>query len=360
MSFLRSINAEPRSVTLSMGLVIQISLALVSVVFVQRCRWSSSRLQMMFGYILENLLGLVLGLTLHVLRHKQSRSRPRVSSTLRRYTVVAKRGRQCFYDCATFFTFSIQVACIVVLARLDFGISANGMGASTAEITWAISLLTMLPLTYVAFNPDLLREPVAQDVSGQVKKGLVDRREQLRFLLFTLCWVLFMYPFLSRMIETFGPSMIGGNDKVISTNDWDTIAEVCIAGVDQITSQETTAMNIFSVVGSLFICLLTVVKIIWLAIRRQHGKSRVVRYVQDRWLRIASVNQYLSIALFLAVPTLAISQLWTAFRLRSYQKEISQVSGNQDSDGQWTFGQIAAVTIFVPVMVECWFSWLYD
>ena len=314
----------------------------------------------MLGYVLENLLGLALSLGVYVLRRKQRSSQSGLAGSLDRYTFVAMRGCQCFYDCAIFLTFSIQIACIVVLARLDFGISADGMGASTAEITWAISLLTMLPLTYVAFNLALLRDPVAQGVSGQNNQGSIDRREQLRFLLFALCWMLFMYPFLSRMIETFGASMIGGNNKVISTNDWNTISEVCIGNVNQITSQEILAMNFFSVVGSLFICLLAAAKIIWPAITRQHGKSRIVRYFQDRWLKIPSVQHWALIALFMAVPTLAISQLWTASRLRSYQKQISQVSGNQDSDGQWTFGQVAAVTIFVPVVVECWFAWLYD
>jgi len=63
---------------------------------------------------------------------------------------------------------------------------------------------------------------------------------------------------------------------------------------------------------------------------------------------------------FIGIPITATSQLWTILRLRGFQEQVSQASRNQDTDGQWTFGQIAAMTIFVPVLVESWFAWLYD
>ena len=131
---------------------------------------------MIAGYIIENVLGFVLVSSLFILRrgvpeHQQTSS----AAPLHRYMAVATRGCDSFHDCAVFFTFSIQLACIVVLARLDFGVSANGMGDSTAKITWAISLLTMLPITYVAFNPGLLRYQLAQIPSRSQKSK--DRKE---------------------------------------------------------------------------------------------------------------------------------------------------------------------------------------
>ena len=131
---------------------------------------------MIAGYIIENVLGFVLVSSLFILRrgipeHQQTSS----AAPLLRYLAVATRGCDSFHDCAVFFTFSIQLACIVVLARLDFGVSANGMGDSTAKITWAISLLTMLPITYVAFNPGLLRYQSGQIPSKSQKSK--DRKE---------------------------------------------------------------------------------------------------------------------------------------------------------------------------------------
>ncbi len=311
---------------------------------------------MIAGYIIENVLGLILVLSLFVLRRSIPEHQQRTSAApLHRYLAVATRGCNSFHDCAVFFTFSIQLACIVVLACLDFGISANGMGDSTAKITWAISLLTMLPIMYVAFNPGLLREKSAETPSRIPKSK--DRKEQLRFLLFALCLLLSIYPFLSRMMETFGPSMIGGSSKVISISEWDVIQSMCVASVDPITSQEIVAMEVFGVAGSLFVCLLGLTKIIWLAIKRHHGQSQFVQYVHSRNSKWRHTTQ-LALVLFVLVPIIAVSQLWTIFRLRRFQEQISANSGNMDSDTQWTFGQIVAVTIFLPVLVECWFTWL--
>ena len=311
---------------------------------------------MIAGYIIENGLGFVLVLSLFILRrripeHQQMSS----AGPLHRYMGVATRGCDSFHDCAVFFTFSIQLACIVVLARLDFGVSADGLGDSTAKITWAISLLTMLPITYVAFNPDLLRYQSAEALSRSQKSK--DRKEQLRFLLFAVCLLLFIYPFLSRMTETFGPSLIGGNSKVISTSEWNIIQSMCVANVDPITSKEVVAMDVFSVAGSLFVCLLGLTKVIWLATKRHHEQSQFVQYVQNCNSKWRNSTQ-LALALFVLVPIIAVSQLWTIFRLRRFQEQVSANSNNADLDTQWTFGQIVAVTIFVPVLVECWFTWV--
>lgn len=315
---------------------------------------------MIIGYVVENVLALMLALSLFVLRRRNTNT-PRVNTKfLDRCTSVATRGCSRYYDCAIFFTFSIQIACVVVLARLDFGVSASGMGDSTAKITRAISLLTILPLIYIAFNPDLLREPLSNiKIKGKSQKTK-EREEQLRFLLFAVCWIIFIYPFFSRMMETFGPSMIGGNNAVISTSEWNSIQAVCLVDVNSITKMEMTAMDFFALAGSLLVCLPALTKIVWLAIQRRHGDSRLVDYVQKYLLRRKGQKSRLLMALFIAIPVIAVSQLWTILRLRGFQQQVSQGSGNQDSDGQWTFGQIAAVTIFVPVLVECWFAWLYE
>jgi hypothetical protein len=39
-----------------------------------------------------------------------------------------------FFDNAIFFTFAIQIASIVTLARANFGISTEGIGATTMKI----------------------------------------------------------------------------------------------------------------------------------------------------------------------------------------------------------------------------------
>ena len=78
----------------------------------------------------------------------------------------------------------------MIITCIKFRINANSIGDSTAKITRAVSLLTILPPMYVTFNPSLLREPEpdpASTLKGQKSK---DRKEQLRFLLFTLLVVI--------------------------------------------------------------------------------------------------------------------------------------------------------------------------
>lgn len=318
-------------------------------------------MKMIVGYTVENVLGFILVSLLYIfLLRTNNEQKPALPESLDRHISVVRRGCSSFYDCAVFFTFSIQLACIVVLTRVDFGINANGMGDSTAKITWAVSLLTILPPMYVAFNPGLLREPQpdhAGALAGEKKK---DRKEQLRFVLFALCWLLFIYPFLSRMMETFGPSAIN-KGQVVSANEWDSIETLCTAGVDSISTREILAMDFFSVAGSVFVCLMTLTKIIWLAVQRHHKDSRLVQRILIEFSKHRTqLRRVPVIALFVAMPIIAVSQLWTIFRLRSFQRQMARNAGNYDADGQWTFGQIAAVTIFVPVGVECCFAWLYD
>ena len=132
---------------------------------------------------------------------------------------------------------------------------------------------------------------------------------------------------------------------------------MCLANVDPIKSKEVVAMDVFSVAGSLFVCSLGLTRIIRLAMTKHHGQSRFVQYFHNRSFKWRYSTQ-LALALFVLVPIIAVSQLWTIFRLRRFQEQVSANSGSVDSDTQWTFGQIVAVTIFVPVLVECWFTWL--
>jgi hypothetical protein len=50
-------------------------------------------------------------------------------------------------------------------------------------------------------------------------------------------------------------------------------------------------------------------------------------------------------------------QFWGFFRLRSYQKDITTAAGGDFPDEQWTFGQIVAVIVYMPVLVEVAFTW---
>ena len=171
----------------------------------------------MIGYSLENTLDFILALFVLACRHKYIVDQVRDSKLLSQCWNVMFSICDSFYDSAIFLAFSIQIASIVVLKRLNFGVNANGMGDNTARITWAVSLLTMLPLIYVAYISSPLQEPgnnISLISASMPKDGSSENRT---FALFVVCWLLSVYPFLSRMISTFVPSAIGsGNTKIIS------------------------------------------------------------------------------------------------------------------------------------------------
>lgn len=72
---------------------------------------------------------------------------------------VLRRCLEAYHDCTAFLTFSIQIAAIVVLVQVDFGISTESMGDATVRIAQAVSALTLLPLAYAIVLLDHSRDP---------------------------------------------------------------------------------------------------------------------------------------------------------------------------------------------------------
>lgn len=189
-------------------------------------------------------------------------------------------------------------------------------------------------------------------------KSLEISREKLRLSLFVLCWLLSVYPFLSRMITNFGASKIGeGEESVILFADWDIIQAACYTNVDRLSSAEEFAIKVLGVAGSIFLPLIVVLKLIWLAVQRQHTETKLVRTVSVRLQRMAG---FWTVFLLVVLPLIAITQAWTVLRLQWLQARMADVVGNADTDGQWTFGQVVSVTLFAPVFVECWFHWRFE
>jgi len=92
------------------------------------------------------------------------------------------------------------------------------MGDTATRLTWSVSLVTLLPLVYAAFMPQLLEEEKESDVgligdqgstagnltASPERKPLEEEKQYypkqgLHFKLFLLCWALSVYPFMSKM-----------------------------------------------------------------------------------------------------------------------------------------------------------------
>ncbi|KAL8691746.1 MAG: hypothetical protein Q9218_003095 [Villophora microphyllina] len=310
--------------------------------------------KMISGYIVANVLGLVLALVLFLspLASRISRNNQRRRRSTDRIIHVFSQGYSRFYDNAIFLSFSIQIASIVMLVRVDYGVNTHNMGDSTAKITRAASLLCLLPLLYVTLMPQLLHSPF---ILGEHPRQKPNTEESLRFGQFALCWLLSLYPFYSKMVDYFGPSLIGnGPHRVISDDNWSIISNMCTSNVTAVSPEEAFAMQILGVSGSLFVCICVLLKIIWLAMQKQHMDSWLVRWIRSYGL---TAGPRLCIAIFVLLPAFAVGQIWTIFRLRRFQADIAKNAGNLDIDNEWSFGQVAGVTVFAPVLIECWFYW---
>jgi len=187
-----------------------------------------SGIGMAVGYVLETIIGTTIVAVFFGLGW-----RPASNKSLWIRLVMASAA-EIFYDTAIFFAFAIQIASVVALSRANFGINANGMGAITLKITWAISLLTLLPLLPFSYGNLIFRKGEESKISEiatsdspsirlkdeETRTGSVgsagrrnlrsatkreeEARDRQRFFLFVLCWMVSIYPFLSRMVGTFG------------------------------------------------------------------------------------------------------------------------------------------------------------
>ena len=261
-----------------------------------------------------------------------------------------------FYDCAIYFAASIQIACVVVLVRKDYGISADGLGGLTVQITWAVALLSLLPLLYPLVMLGIF---VSEESEKELEEAETSRsRHEFRFYLFSICWVLFLYTFVSRMIGDFAPSQVGqgagpGGSTIITTEDWATLDVLCFTGVQQLTDNETMVMEAFGTAGSIILSLFILCPFLWTILQSLDPSfvklvERKFSVVRKNW----AIQSLGSRAILVLIPLLTVPEIWGVFRIRNIQEALTDTMGVEYTDNQWTFGQVVAVVIFAPVIVE--------
>jgi hypothetical protein len=291
---------------------------------------------MMIGYMLESVCGLLFALG-HAFQTTLSR-RP----FSKNHKKLLATGYKAFFDCAAFFTASIQISCVVVLVRRDFGINANGLGGTETQITWAIALLCMLPLTY----------------SLVILNHINKKKSGYRLFLFYVCWVFYFYTFISTMIGEFAPSQIGagaGNNgiTIITTEEWDQLTDLCLSGVPALSSIEQTVLRAFSATGSLLVATYGLGQLLWFIAERQWPnqtkKLRTKGYaiLPERELTPCLITVWIVLLTIVTIPL-----FWGIFKLRGYQEALANASSNAYVDNQWTFGQVVAIMIFTPVFTK--------
>ena len=300
---------------------------------------------MIVGYILELVLGILFAIALIALPVTNNHD---VVINMRRLIEYAS---QVYFNCAAFFTASIQISCMVVLARKDFAITTAGMGGITVQITWSVALLCILSLL-----------PAFVSLRG----GDSEKSSYLLFL-FLSCWVLYFYNFISHMIGLFAPSQIGDNAgengaTVISVEDWVKLDSLCLTGVGNMDDREQMILKGFSAIGALLVAVFGFSCLFWY-IAKQHSPMKVSCLKRNYcdWCRsIVNVCCIGQVEVFCVILTLflAVPQVWAIVRLRGVQEALANTTGHQYTDNQWTFGQIVSIMLFVPVAVEVGYLWV--
>jgi hypothetical protein len=291
--------------------------------------------QMIVGYFFESILGLLFALSLAF--HK-----PISTKDLTKYGEIIGHGCKEFFTCAIFFAASIQIACVIVLVRQNFGISANGLGGFTVQITWAVAVSCMLPLIY----PMVILNYIEKE------------RSNYRLFLFCGCWLLFFYTFISQMIGYFGPSQVGqgagpGGVTIITTDEWNTLTSLCLTGVEALSDMEQKVLSGFGAAGSLVVSTYGLGYLLWFIGKRKfHKRAKSLEKKISAHISNERGPIYIVGCILVIIPLLTIPQLWGILRLRSIQRALADATSNSYVDNQWTFGQVVAVMIFASVFTE--------
>ena len=144
----------------------------------------------------------------------------------------------------------------------------------------------------------------------------------------------------------------------ISHREWMQITAPCFLGANVISLKESKVMIFFAISGYMYLCSYPITKLVRSRTRRHCPHSCVTKrchkliqqYVPNNLLMIISLS---------AIPIFGLSQLWTILRIRIIQRQISLAAGNEYADAKWAFGQIVAITLFTPVLIQFYFDWWY-
>jgi hypothetical protein len=287
---------------------------------------------------MELFLGVLLGIGIIYLKHSDSK---------KSVSCAVHRAFGVFTDAAILLTFSVQLASVVILIKKDFGISAKDFGGLTVEVTWAAALLTMLPMLLVCSCGAKLDRP------------------EVRLSIICISWILFLYTFMSRMISDFGPSQIGvskpgAQPAVISPGEAANIEQLCWTDGSGLSKQETVAFDVFAIGGSLFLSIVVVSTLIWVLLTRRQP-DLVKRWKHSGVLTVSIFNlmplEFARLLMVCNVFLWGVPQLWAILRFRAMQQALAVSIGSSDQDNSWSFGQIVAVAIFLPVLFE--FAYVY-
>lgn len=114
----------------------------------------------------------------------------------------------------------------------------------------------------------------------------------------------------------------------------------------------------FGITSWLVISVIVVARMITSIMKSQVEKiDERLEYYLPGYLSSYIWTTYKWLPLHLVVLLLLAGQLWTFFRLQRFQRDMVRAAGGDFVDGQWSFGQIVSVVVFIPTIVEVIYFW---
>lgn len=263
-----------------------------------------------------------------------------------------------------YFALAIQIATCRVFLPKDLETARSSAGVYELRSAGLVSTLCILPLLSSAITL------YSEDASPRSELG----RHFYRLLLLVIIIFISLYPFVSQSMWYFAPSIVGdgkgsGGTTYITDNEWRTLWRMCFESgsreVAALSSIEFHALGAFHMLASVVVVLYGIGAFVVLVLRlfesitaRTPGRVRrklgvlvrfVGRVIQKRWAE----------QLFVWLPCWLTAPLfWGFWRLRSIEKQLAETTVGHYTGNDWGFGQVMAVTIFVPVVVEMLFIWV--
>lgn len=230
-------------------------------------------------------------------------------------------------DSSIAFTISVELASTILLIRKNFGLGAYEFGALTVQLVWIITILVMLPVLYFSWN------------------DLPDEKLESRLCAITIALILFLINFICRMVGTYSDGQVG--TSVISQTEWDQIQALCWGQNRNLSQAGSVIIEIFSISASLWVILSIVAALIFPI--RANTRNHVLAYI-NRMVAAMRENQITQATIILlTLIVFSVPLFWALIALRSWQSWFAGSLNESSGSNIWSFGQIIAVVVFLPV-----------
>jgi hypothetical protein len=230
---------------------------------------------------------------------------------------------------------------VIFHARRALGHGSGGDGAQETEIGWNISLITILALLYPLAVPTKFVE-----------------REGFNFSIVCVVWALHCYIFYSRSKDNWGPSII--DNGVIYPEEWNVIIQTCFPSDDEdgLSARDHYFLNICAMIGSLGSSIVVIGRLVYLALEPVDFSAAIskllhIRDVPKAWMALRRV------VCLVVFPLITVTQFWAIVQIRRGKWRLAKHIGAEFVDDQWGFGQIVAVVVWVLVLTDYAYAYMF-